>query len=102
MENLATNPPLLSIFLTAWYCVPFMVNSTLENPCVAPRFIKPLIDFLECLPNNANVIASIMLDLPAPLWPTKTVTPFSKSNFVSECDKKSPSSIDVIIFLSPF
>ena len=43
-----------------------------------------------------------MLDFPAPFFPTKTVTPSSNSNFVSECDKKSPSSIDVIIAFLPF
>ena|SRR3989344_3778136 len=79
-----------------------MENIILANPCASPCFIKPLFDFLVCWPNNANVIASIILDLPAPLWPTNTVTPLSNSNFVSECDKKFESSTDVIIFAFPF
>ena len=44
----------------------------------------------------------MMLDFPAPLSPTKIVTPSSNFNFVSECDKKSTSSIDVIIDFLPF
>ena len=53
------------------------------------------------------MIASITLDFPAPLSPTKIVTPSLNSNFVSECDKKSTSSIDIISVLpklieSPF
>jgi hypothetical protein len=35
-----------------------------------------------CSPNNANVIASMMLDLPAPFGPTNTVTPLSNVSLV--------------------
>ncbi|SVB84309.1 uncharacterized protein METZ01_LOCUS237163, partial [marine metagenome] len=41
--------------------------------------LVPLLVF----PKSANVIASIILDLPAPLPPMKTVTPLSKVNSVS-------------------
>jgi len=58
---------------------------------------SPLTSLLLCFPNNAYVIASITLDFPAPLSPTKIVTPSLNSNFVSECDKKSTSSIDLIM-----
>ena len=44
----------------------------------------------------------MMLDFPAPLSPTKIVTPSSNFNFVSECDRKSTNSIDVIIGFLPF
>ena len=44
----------------------------------------------------------MMLDFPAPFSPTKIVTPFSNSNFVSECARKSPNSIEVIIVFPLF
>ena len=52
-------------------------------------------------PNNANVIASMMLDLPAPFCPTNTLVSSSNCSFVSECDRKSTNSILFIIF-SPY
>ena len=60
---------------------PLTENLFLHILDLHPRFISPLFDFLVCCPNNANVIASIMLDFPAPLCPTNTVTPFSNSRF---------------------
>ena len=44
----------------------------------------------------------MMLDFPAPLSPTKIVTPSSNFNFVSECDRKSTNSIDVYHWFSSF
>ena len=100
-NNVAFRLPLLLIFLSASYCLSFIENFIITAPWLFPRLINPLFDFLVCLPNNENVIASIMLDFPAPFSPTKIVTPSSKFIVVSSCDRKSRSSIDVIIWFLP-
>jgi hypothetical protein len=61
-----------------------MANSTLAYDWLLPLRKRPFVDFLICSPNNANVIASMILDLPAPFGPTNTVTPLSNINFVLE------------------
>ena len=65
-KNCAVSAPFASICLTVLYFFPFAENSTLTNALFAPLRIKLLLFFRICEPNNENVIASIMLDLPAP------------------------------------
>jgi hypothetical protein len=62
-----------------------------------PLCTKFLFDFLVCSPNKANVIASIILDLPEPLSPTKIVVPLLNVNVVSLCEMKLCNFMSVIV-----
>ena len=89
------------IFLVALRVRPLDSKVTLANPEGAPWRTIDLFTLRVCLPKSANVIASTMLDLPAPLGPTMTFMPGPKATLVSLCDKKSTSSTSVIILRAP-